>query len=159
MLLSHDKHVSFCSIYMGKLLKLSENFFAGQSLLDIDTEIEKEGQFPNRCDAIRYFPMKFHDSFVFFSPRLVLMFDVTQFPCFVWFPFTIQFSFYRKIWQKWHISSRKILSHAQQCIYTVTHRWLINFCSLTNANKVSVRCCCSCCYEQWINFAPPLRHC
>lgn len=109
--LSYDKHVSFHSIYMGKLLKLIEKFLLAQTLRE-----RKRGNF--QIDAMRYFfffSIEFHRGF-FVS--MVLMFDVTQFPCFVSFPFAIQFSFDRKIWQKWQFSSWKILSFAQQ--YTVT---------------------------------------
>lgn len=67
-----------------------------------------------RCDTI-FFNEVLSNFFLSYSVWVwcsLLMFDVTQFPYFVSFPFAIQFSFNREIWQKWQFSSWKIMPFA-----------------------------------------------
>lgn len=155
MLLLLDKHVSFRSIYMGKLLKLSENFL----LADIDTtELETIFKW------MRYFSMGFHRNYVFFLLLLALVvcvhavpiFDITQFPSFASFPFAIQFSFDRKIWQKWQFSSSKniYLSHSN-IVTPLTYQFLLLDLRKHSPSNVILMFCCL----LWINFGLPLRHC
>lgn len=111
LLLSHDKHVSFRSIYMGKLLKLIEKFLLA------DTHIHKKRD-NFQIDAMRYtyfFSIEFHHGFIFVF--MVLMFDVTQFPCFILICDPIFFRL-KNLTKMTVFISQKILSIAQQ--YTVT---------------------------------------